>query len=573
MAALFEAPAGPLLPKARTGIAGLDEITRGGLPEGRSTLVTGGTGCGKTLLGLQFLVAGAREYGEPGVLVTFEESAEKVTANVASLGFGLDQLQKDGLLAIHAFRPQPAGVTEIGEFDFEPLFLLLDDAIKRIGARRVVLDTIEALFAAFKSEMVVRAELGRLFRWLEDREVTAIVTGERGANEALSRYGIEEYVSDCVIALDHHMHDGVATRRLQVVKYRGSAHETNEFPFLISASGFTVLPVTAVGLDYSASEERISTGVPRLDYMLSGGLFRGSSVLVSGAAGTGKTTLGGYLIDATCARGERALLILHEESANEVIRNLRSIGLDLRRWVEAGLLRIWAARPSAFGLETHLAIVSGLLDEHAPDVVVVDGVASLLGGPTGGEVISMLTRKFHLFKTRGITSLATILAEQGDETAAGVSSRADTWLLLRNVESNGERNRLLFVLKSRGTAHSNQVREFVLTSDGVQLIDVYVGPAGMMTGSARLTQEIRERDARLQQQAELQRRERELRRHIAQGQAQIAALRDDMASAEAELGLIADSQERQAADADAARQAMEAQRWADPDKDNDQGQR
>jgi len=478
MAALFEAPAGPLLPKARTGIAGLDEITRGGLPEGRSTLVTGGTGCGKTLLGLQFLVAGAREYGEPGVLVTFEESAEKVTANVASLGFGLDQLQKDGLLAIHAFRPQPAGVTEIGEFDFEPLFLLLDDAIKRIGARRVVLDTIEALFAAFKSEMVVRAELGRLFRWLEDREVTAIVTGERGANEALSRYGIEEYVSDCVIALDHHMHDGVATRRLQVVKYRGSAHETNEFPFLISASGFTVLPVTAVGLDYSASEERISTGVPRLDYMLSGGLFRGSSVLVSGAAGTGKTTLGGYLIDATCARGERALLILHEESANEVIRNLRSIGLDLRRWVEAGLLRIWAARPSAFGLETHLAIVSGLLDEHAPDVVVVDGVASLLGGPTGGEVISMLTRKFHLFKTRGITSLATILAEQGDETAAGVSSRADTWLLLRTVESDGKRSRLLSVLKSRGSGHSDQVREFALTDHGVELVDVPVDPGG-----------------------------------------------------------------------------------------------
>ena len=301
MTSLFEAPAGPVLPKARTGVAGLDEITGGGLPEGRSTLVTGGTGCGKTLLGLQFLVAGAREYGEPGVLVTFEESAEKVTANVASLGFGLDQLQKEGLLAIHAFRPQPAAVAEVGEFDFEPLFLLLDDAIRRIGARRVMLDTIEALFAAFKSEAVVRAELGRLFRWLEDREVTAIVTGERGDNDALSRYGIEEYVSDCVIALDHHLHEEVATRRLQVVKYRGSAHETNQYPFLISARGFTVLPVTGVGLDYPASEERISTGVPRLDYMLSGGLFRGSTVLVSGAAGTGKTTLGAHLINATCA--------------------------------------------------------------------------------------------------------------------------------------------------------------------------------------------------------------------------------------------------------------------------------
>jgi len=311
--------------------------------------------------------------------LTFEESAEKVTANVASLGLDLEQLQKDGLLIIHAFRVEPTEVIGSGEFDFEPLFLVLDDAIKRIGARRVMLDSIEALFAAFKSQEVVRAELGRLFRWLEDREVTAIVTGERGEN-ALTRHGIEEYVSDCVIVLDHRVRDGVATRQLQVVKYRGSAHETNQYPFLISPRGFTVLPVTAVVLDYGASEERISTGVPRLDYMLSGGLLLGSAVLVSGSAGTGKTTLGGHLVDAACARGERALLVSHEESAGEVIRNLRSIGLDLGRWVEAGLLRVWAARPSAYGLETHLAMVSGLIEEHAPEVVVVDGLASLLDG-------------------------------------------------------------------------------------------------------------------------------------------------------------------------------------------------
>jgi circadian clock protein KaiC len=566
MASLFDAPAGPPLPKAPTGIPGLDEITGGGLPRGRSTLLTGGTGCGKTLLGLQFLVAGAREYGEPGVLMTFEESAEKVTANVASLGFDLEQLQKDGLLIICAFRVEPTEVVGTGEFDFEPLFLVLDDAIRRVGARRVVLDSIEALFAAFKSQAVVRAELGRLFRWLEDREVTAIVTGERGENGALTRYGIEEYVSDCVIALDHSVRDGVATRQLQVVKYRGSAHETNQYPFLISPRGFTVLPVTAIALDYGASGERISTGVPRLDYMLSGGLFRGSAVLVSGAAGTGKTTLGGHLIDATCARGERALLILHEESASEVIRNMRSIGRDLGRWVEAGLLRVWAARPSTYGLETHLAIVSGLLEEHAPEVVVVDGLGSLLDASPRGEVMTMLARKFHLFKTRGITTLATILVEQGDETAAGVSSRADTWLLLRNVESGGERNRLLFVLKSRGTAHSNQVREFVLTSDGIELIDVYVSPEGVLAGSARLAQEISDRDARLRQQEEAQRRERELR-------AQIAALHDEIASNEAELERIADRQDQQAAEADAARRALGDQRWADPDADDDQEQR
>ncbi len=573
MTSLSEAPAGALLPKALTGIQGLDEITRGGLPRGRSTLVTGGTGTGKTLLGLQFLVAGAREYGEPGVLVTFEESAEKVTANVASLGFDLDGLERGGLLAIIAFPVKAAEVSESGEFDFEPLFLLLDDAIRRIGARRVVLDTIESLFGAFKAQAIVRDELARLFRWLEDRAVTAIVTGEPGDGDALTRHGIEEYVSDCVIALDHRRQNEVSTRRLRVVKYRGSAHETNQYLFLISARGFTVLPITAVTLDYGAPEERISTGVPRLDHMLAGGLFRGSAVLVSGSAGTGKTTLGAHLIDAACARGERALLILHEESADEMIRNMRSVGLNLQRWAEAGLLRIWAVRPTEFGLENHLAIVSGLLAEHAPAVAVVDGTASLLGGHAHGEVISMLARQFNLFKARGITTMATILTEGDAETAVGVSSQADTWLLVRNDESNGERNRLLFVLKSRGSANSNQVREFVLTDHGVELVDVYVGPAGVMTGSARISQENRDRDAKLQQQEDLQRRTRELRRGITQGQAQLAALQDELAAQQAELERIAGREERLAADAQAARVAMGTQRWADPGQDDEKEQR
>ena len=530
MTSLPDAPAGPPLPKAPTGVQGLDEITRGGLPKGRSTLVTGGTGCGKTLLGVQFLVTGARKYDEPGVLITFEESAEKVTANFASLGFDLDGLLKDGLLVINAFRAEPLEVVETGEFNFEPLFLLLDEAIKRIGARRVVLDSIESLFGMFKAQAIVRAELGRLFRWLEDRAVTTIVTGERGDSDSMTRYGIEQYVSDCVISLDHRKREEVATRRLQVVKYRGSAHETNEYPFLISARGFTVQPVTAVSLDYGASRERISTGVPQLDNMLSGGPFRGSTILVSGSAGTGKTTLGAHLIDAACVRGERALLILHEESADEVIRNMSSVGLDLGRWTEAGLLRIWAARPSEFGLENQLATMSELIAEQTPAVAVVDGTASLLHGATRGEVFSMLARTFHLFKTRGITAMGSILTEDDTETVVNVSSRADTWLLLRNVESNGERNRLLFVLKSRGTAHSNQVREFVLSDHGIALVDVYVGPAGVLTGSARIAA----------QQAEPER--------------------------------IADREERLATDTQAARSTISTERWADPADDGDEAQ-
>ena len=503
MTSLGEGPAGQLLPKAPTGIRGLDEITRGGLPRGRCTLITGGAGCGKTLLGLQFLVAGAREYGEPGVLVTFEESVEEVTADVASLGLDLDGLQRDGLLVIYAFRVEPMEVVGTEEFNFEPLFLLLDGAIKRIGARRVVLDTIEALFGMFSSEAIVRAELVRLFRWLKDRAVTAVVTGERGENDALTRYGIGQYVSDCVIALDHRTRDEISTRWLQVVKYRGSEHATSRYPFLITDRGFEVPPVTSVALDYGASSERISTGVPALDSMLSGGLFRGSSVLVSGAAGTGKTTLGAHLIDAACARGERALLILFEESPDEVIRNMRSTGLDLGRWVEAGLLRIWAVRSAEFGMDNHLTVVSGLVAEHAPVVAMVDGMASLISGSSRSEVTLMLARKFHIFKTRGITAIATVLSQEDAETAAGVSSRADTWLLLRSVESTGERKRLLFVCKQRGSAHSNQVREFLLTDHGIELGDVYVGPDRVLTGSARLSQESGERDARLRQREEL----------------------------------------------------------------------
>ena len=498
MTLLGDGPAGQLLPKAPTGIGGLDEITRGGLPRGRCTLITGGAGCGKTLMGLQFLVAGAREYGEPGVLVTFEESVEEVAADVASLGLDLDGLQRDGLLVIYAFRAEPAEVVGTGEFGFEPLFLLLDDAIKRIGARRVVLDTIEALFGMFSSQAIVRAELVRLFRWLKDRAVTAVVTGERGENDALTRYGIEQYVSDCVIALDHRTRNEISTRRLQVVKYRGSAHGTSQYPFLITDRGFEVPPVTSVALNYGASSERISTGVPGLDSMLSGGLFRGSAVLVSGAAGTGKSTLGAHLIDAACARGERALLILFEESPDEVIRNMRSVSLDLGRWGEAGLLRIWAGRSAEFGMDNHLAVVSGLVAEHAPAVAVVDGIASLISGSSRAEVSLMLARKFHMFKARGITAIATVFSQEDTETALGVSSRADTWLLLRNVESTRERKRLLFVRKQRGSAHSNQVREFMLTDHGIELADVYVGPEGVLTGSARLSQEIGERDARLQ---------------------------------------------------------------------------
>jgi circadian clock protein KaiC len=560
------------LAKARTGIRGLDEITGGGLPVDRISLVAGEAGTGKTLLGVQFLVAGVRDFGEPGVLVTFEESAAKVSANVESLGFDLDGLQRSEMLVVHAFNLDRSEIVESGDFDFEPLLLLLADTIQRIGAKRVVLDTIEVLFGAFPTAAIVRSELGRLFGWLEDQGVTAIVTAERGEG-GITRHGIEEYLSDCVIVLDHRVRDEISTRRLRVVKYRGSAHGTNEYPFFISARGFVVLPVTSISLDYAASEERISTGMDRLDRMLAGGLFRGSTVLVSGMAGTGKTTIGATLADCTCARGERALLILFEESPDQFIRNMHSVGLDLRRWVDAGLLHFWAARPAAFGLETHLAMLVDLLDQVKPSVVVLDGVASFSHGPTVSEVNSMVSRQLDLVKARGVTTLATTLANEDQSSEVGLSSLVDAWVLLRNVESNGERNRLLFVIKCRGTAHSNQVREFVVTSHGIDLIDVYIGPEGVVTGSAREAQEARERDAAAVRDADFVRRRAELQRSIVEGEGQLAAMKDELAAARAEIERIEKQEQREVTDTEADRVSSASRRWADSAPSNGKGRR
>ena len=559
---LAGAATGPAMEKSPSGIPGLDQITAGGLPRDRVSLVAGSAGTGKTLLGLQFLVAGAREYGEPGVLVTFEESAAKVTDDVRSLGFDLEQLQRDGLLVVLAFRVDPAEIVATGIFDFEPLFLVLDDAIARIGAKRVVLDTIEVLFGAFGDDSIVRAELNRLANWLGERGVTAIVTGERG-DKSLTRHGIEEYVTDCVIVLDHRVHDEISTRRLRVVKFRGSAHGTNEFPFLISARGFIVLPITAVSLQYGAPENRIATGIERLDHMLGGGIFRGASVMVTGTAGTGKSSLCACVVNAACARGERVLWISYEESPAQILRNMRSIGIDLQPWLDAGLLRVWAARPSAFGLEAHLAILAQLIEEEPPSVAVLDGISSFARTGTNQEVASTVARKFDLLKSRGITVVATTLGHGEESSTVSISSMVDTWLLVRNIEANGERNRLLFVLKSRGSAHSDQVREFVLTDHGIELPDVYLGPTGVLTGSARLAQQAAERETAVRRDADLDRRRRELRRSISEREAHLVAVQDQLDADRAEIDRIDLGERQRAADLQTDRLAMATQRSAD----------
>jgi circadian clock protein KaiC len=477
------------LPKAPTGIAGLDEITNGGLPRGRPTLVVGGAGCGKTLLALEFLVRGAREYGEPGVFMSFEETEDDLVENARSLGFDLPRLSARRRLLLDHVRLERSELTEAGEYDLEGLFIRLGHAIDSIGAKRVVLDTIEVLFSGLSDRFLVRAELARLFRWLKTKGVTAIVTGERDAGH-LTRHGLEEYVSDCVILLDQRVMEQSATRRLRILKYRGSAHGVNEMPFLIDDHGVSVLPITSLGLAHEASTAHLSTGVAGLDEMFGKqGYFRGNSVLISGTAGTGKSSLAAHFAEAACRRGERCLYFAFEESPSQIARNMRSIGIDLPPLIRRDLLRIHAQRPTALGLEAHLVTMHRLIDDWRPRVVVVDPVTNMIAVGSEVEVKAMLARLIDFMKLRQITALFTSLTEGGtaaERTDLGVSSLMDVWMLVGNVEANGERNRAIQIVKARGMAHSNQVREFVMSHNGVTLVDISRRADGSVAiGSAR----------------------------------------------------------------------------------------
>jgi len=529
------------LPKVATGIVGLDEITGGGLPKGRPTLVCGSAGCGKTLFAMEFLVRGAVEHGEPGVFIAFEETPEELAQNVRSLGFDVDDLIAKKKIAIDYIRVERSEITETGEFDLDGLFIRLALAIDTVGAKRVVLDTIETLFGGFTNQGVLRSELRRLFRWLKDKKVTCVITGERG-DGALTRQGLEEYVSDCVILLDHRVTEQVSTRRLRIVKYRGSVHGTNEYPFLIDEHGISVLPVTGLGLTHESSNERVSSGVPQLDQMLGGeGYYRGSSILATGTAGTGKTSLAAHFALSTCKRGERCLYLAFEESPSQLLRNMRSINVNLEPYRRNGLLQLHASRPTLLGLEAHLVQIHKMVTEFEPGAVIVDPISNFIASGSAADAQAMLLRLIDFLKEKQITAMFTHLTSGGkpaEATDMGVSSLIDTWLLVRDIEVGGERNRGLYVIKSRGMAHSNQVREFLITSRGIALQDVYIGPEGVLTGSLRAAQEARERAASLLRRQEIQRKQREIERRRAATRAQIAALKLELEAAELEAGLV-----------------------------------
>jgi len=529
----------PSIEKTPSGISGFDQITGGGLPKGRATLICGGPGSGKTIFAAEFLVRGTA-LGEPGVFVTFEESVLDLTRNVSGLGFDLSRLRAEGKLAIDYVHLDPSEIEEAGGYSLDGLFVRLKHAIEAVGAKRIAIDTLEVLFGGLKDQAVLRAEIQRLFRWLKETGLTAVVTAEAG-ERGLTRQGLEEYVSDCVVLLGQSVSDQAATRYLRVVKYRGSSHGSNEYPFLIDETGFSVVPATSLQLDYPVSLERVSTGIPSLDNMLGGeGFFRTSTILVSGSAGTGKSIIAANLANATCARGERCMVFAFEESPAQIERNMRSVGLDLASWQARGLLQLRATRPSFYGLEMHLVAMHKAIAAFAPRTVILDPISSFMSAGTAHQVKAMLVRLFDWLKMQGVTGLVTYLtnAMTREETDVGISSLIDTWIEVRDLEIAGERNRTLYLLKSRGMRHSNQVREMLISEKGVTLADVYFGQDGVLLGSAKAAEERkRARDER-RAEDEIARKERllELKRDIIE--AQIAALRAQYAAEEDETRRI-----------------------------------
>jgi circadian clock protein KaiC len=554
------------LEKSSSGILGLDEITEGGLPKGRPTLICGSAGCGKTLFAMEFLVHGA-EIGEPGVFVSFEETQKELEENFGSLGVDIKSLVEQDKLLVEYIYLERSEIEETGEFDLEGLFIRLAYAVKKLGAKRIVLDTLEALFSGLPNEFILRAELRRLFAWLKSNGLTAVITGERG-EKSLTRYGLEEYVADCVILLDNPVSNKISTRNLRIMKYRGSSHGSNEYPFLIDEDGISVLPITSLMLEHKASNQTIPTGIPRLDNMLGGqGFYKGSSVLITGAAGNGKSSMSAIFADKTCREGNKCLFFAFEESPDQIIRNMRSINIDLKPWVDKGLLKFHATRPTLYGLETHLVSIHRMISEFQPDVVIFDPISNLITIGTTDEVKSMLTRLIDFIKNKQITTLSTSLRIMGGlETDIGVSSLMDTWIDLKALETNGERNRTIDIIKTRGMFHSNQLREFKITNDGIEIVNVYLGPSGMVTGTARISQIANEKANKLKRQQEIEAKQRKLEQKRQAIDAKVKELESNYEIEKQELETIIDQEKLKEETIEMERNAMAKMRHANGDE-------
>ncbi|MBA3285861.1 MAG: circadian clock protein KaiC [Nitrosopumilus sp.] len=525
------------LKKCPTGIIGLDEITFGGLPKNRCTLICGGAGSGKSIFGIEFVIRGAEFYKEPGLFVAFEENEEELNQNITSLGFNIKELIDSNLLVLDYVHIDRAEFKEIGSYNLDGLFIRLSDSIDRFKIKRVVLDTIEVLFGNFTNEIILRSELQRLFRWFKEKNVTVVVTAEQGVN-TFSRYGLEEYVADCVILLDNRMHQQISTRRLRVAKYRGSSHGNNEYPFIINDSGISIIAITSIKLDYPVSNKHVSSGIKQLDTMFGDkGFYSGSSILVSGAAGNGKTSIAASFSNGTCELGKKCFYFTLDESVDQIIRNMNSIGIDLSQWINKDLLRFHAINPYTAGLEAHLADIQRLTNEFNPSVVIIDPIANLkILGPLN-EVQGILSILVNFFKNKQITTMFTSLVPEekfGYVVEEGISNLMDTWVFLQYIHGEGERNRGISILKSRGMSHSNQLREVILSDKGIHLQNVYIGQDKVLAGSARLVQATKLEIENSNRESELKHRERQIEITRKSLEAQISALHETLEDAKEE---------------------------------------
>ena len=480
------------LNKTRTGIRGLDEITNGGLPQGRCTLLAGGPGCGKTVLALQVLVNGAKN-GEPGIFVAFEEDASRIVVNAATFGWDLPDLQNKELFFLDG-KPRPEDIWA-GAFDLSGLLAMLKAKADQINAKRIVFDSIDVLLSLLDNPQAERRELFRLNDWLVSNGMTGIVTCKNNDSglSGLDYKDFMQYMVDCVINLTHEMDDRVAHRSLRVVKYRGSGFYSGEVTLLLGEQGAEIIAFPESSHDQVASTERISSGVPRLDSMLGGGYYRGSAVLLSGAPGTSKTTLCGIFILAACQRGEPCLYVSFDESVSEIVRNLKSVNIDLEQYIISGLLHIQSIRSGLAGTEEHVGTLRKLLEAHQPRCFVIDPLSAIVHSE-GDTRRRMPEKMLTLTKASGITLLCTSLLGNGgdslnEETGIQISAVADTWIHISYSILSGERNRALSIIKSRGSEHSNQVRELIIDAQGITLADVYQANGEVLMGTARWQKE------------------------------------------------------------------------------------
>ena len=513
-----------------TGVKGLDDVLGGGIPQGHAMLLVGKPGTGKSILSMEYLLHGIELHKENGVYISFEESEKQIISNAASFGWKFEEMVKKNKLAISYIDMQPEQMRTVGDYDLSALILRVKGAIKKVNARRVVIDGINNLLSTFDDERIIRSDLLRLIREIKEVNATIFITGERG-HDSWSKMGFEEYLADGLMHLDNRTDGNYQTREIQVVKCRGINHYTGKSPFIINSEGMSIRPLITADFDYKVLKSRVSTGIADIDNMLGGkGLYRGSTVYITGPSGAGKTSISSSFANGACSRGERALFLAFEESSDQIIRNMKSIGLSLDKWVNEKLLYFYTARATTNSLEGHLDNIMTMVREVEPTCVVLDPISAFRPIANENETKLMLIRLNDYLRARKITTVFTALSSDGEYSEHAdvqLSSIADTWIVVRIMDYKGERNNVMQLMKSRGMSHSRQMKEMYFTGNGLKLQNVYQGPEGVLTGAARIGQEKYEKLKEARNVIEIDKNRKKIERKKSLLEASIEALKHE----------------------------------------------